>query len=166
MSNSDINTNSSDEALQNNILNELLSKLSSKPSGSPQDTAAQRSSADSASQSASTAPSGDILSSLLANPELIAKLPSIISSIKPIIDMLGKSGLSGNVAKPAAQEFDKGENTIAASAVSPTAKASHKYTDSRSALLCAMKPYLSSDRQVAIDYIIKLAHLGDILKTL
>lgn len=166
MSDSDINANLSDEAMQNNILNELLSKLSSKPSDSPQDTTAQRASADSSPQSASTAPSVDILSSLLSNPELIAKLPSIISGIKPIIDMLGRSGLSGNIAKPASEAADKGEDTVAASAVSSAAKTSHKYTDSRSALLCAMKPYLSSDRQVAIDYIIKLAHLGDILKTL
>jgi hypothetical protein len=38
--------------------------------------------------------------------------------------------------------------------------------DSRTALLCAMKPYLSRDRQNAIDYIVKIGKLGDILKTL
>ena len=36
----------------------------------------------------------------------------------------------------------------------------------RTELLRAMKPYLSRDRQEAIDYIIKLGRLGDILKSL
>ena len=43
---------------------------------------------------------------------------------------------------------------------------SSKGTDSRTALLCAMKPYLSEDRRNAVDYIVKLSRLGEILKTL
>ncbi len=95
-------------------------------------------------------PPSDLISSLLGNPELIAKLPAILSTVKPIIEMLGKS--SG--AAPASE------------ASPPTEKKPSTHDDRRAALLCAMKPYLSHDRQMAIDYIIKLSRLGDILKTL
>jgi hypothetical protein len=109
---------------------------------------------------------GNILSTLLSNPELISKLPAILSSIKPILDMFTASGTvqssiptSATVAEPVlppATEKDTPAGLV---------KHSHK-ADSRTALLCAMKPYLSHDRQNAIDYIVKIGKLGDILKTL
>ncbi len=95
-------------------------------------------------------PPADLISSVLGNPELIAKLPTILSTVKPIIEMLGKSA--------------GGESVPAISA--HTEKKESHHDDRRAALLCAMKPYLSHDRQMTIDYIIKLSRLGDILKTL
>lgn len=105
-------------------------------------------------------PSADIMSALLSNPELLSKLPSLISSIKPIMELIGKSNLSSPSSQPAASITEEQEHTVSAK---PQSK---NDSDCRSALLCAMKPYLSSDRQNAIDYIIKLSRLGDILKTL
>ena len=36
----------------------------------------------------------------------------------------------------------------------------------REALLCALKPYLSKDRCAAIDYLIRIARVGDAIKAL
>ena len=70
--------------------------------------------------------------------------------------MLGKSAVSAPVSAqppPEAQAVAVGANKLHGS-------------DSRTALLCAIKPYLGSERQTAIDYIIKLGRLSEILKTL
>lgn len=100
---------------------------------------------------------GDIFSALLSNPELLSKLPQLISVIGPLMS-----------------SFSQAHSTADESSV-PTGKSvgdipavsKHPYnSDSRAALLCAMKPYLCRDRQNAIDYIIKLSRLGEILKTL
>lgn len=105
-------------------------------------------------------PLGDLLSALTSDPEIMSKLPGMIAAAKPIIEMLTASSGQG-----AQQKSSDG----AASAIAPQGKLpppkSHE-NDSRSALLCAMKPYLSADRRQAVDYIVRLGRLGDILKTL
>lgn len=105
-------------------------------------------------KSAPTSTSPDLFSALLSNPELLANLPKIISTVKPLMEMLG------NKDSPKLPD-----SATAASASLPTAP-EKKDSDRRAALLCAMKPYLSPDRCRTIDYVIKLSHLGDILKTL
>ncbi len=105
---------------------------------------------------------GDLFSSLLSNPELLSKLPTIISTVKPILEMLGSGG---GGAIPASAPQSPVTALSAQSTASPLQKGNPS-ADSRAALLCAMKPYLSRDRQNAIDYIVKLSRLGDILKTL
>ena len=100
--------------------------------------------------------SSDLLSSLLSNPELISKLPQLISLISPLI-----GGFLGNAPKETTKLSEQ-ENLPVISQKPPQSP----HTDSRSALLCAIKPYLCADRQAAVDYIIKLSRLGEILKTL
>lgn len=98
-----------------------------------------------------------ILSSLLSNPELISKLPELISVISPLMSNLSsqaKSDVLPSVTK----------STIPASAT-PT-HTQDRELQNRSALLCALKPYLKKERQDAIDYMIKLSRLSNILKTL
>ena len=151
------NENTLSEAAQDEILASILQRIS--PSApAPQE----------ATPTASTG-GGDLLSSLLSNPELIAKLPTILSSVKPLLDMLKTSGTAPQSAFP---------HTAIPTNATPSADADSKKdapaslvhhshaSDSRTALLCAMKPYLSRDRQNAIDYIVKIGRLGDILKTL
>ena len=104
----------------------------------------------------SAAIGGDLLSSLLSNPELMTKLPSIIAAVKPFMEMMGAQGSSAPEAAP----------TFAPSSPKLQGSPHRGEGDSRTALLCAMKPYLSSERRQAIDYIVKLGRLGDILKTL
>ena len=163
------NENIASEAAQDEILASILQKLSA-PSPTP--------TASSATAAASSTPpssggGGDLLASLLSNPELIAKLPAILSSIKPIIDMLKTSGIMTTPVSATVSAAPEAPDSVAASSDGeqtgdvPAALIKHSPgADSRTALLCAMKPYLSHDRQNAIDYIVKIGRLGDILKTL
>ena len=159
MTDAQTNTNQRSENEQDAILSELLQRFSSKQ-------AAPNSAPTGAGGMVGTGGmggiGGDILTSLLSNPELIAKIPTIISSVKPLLDMLGSQmGQSAPAAQAASVKLPE---TASANASVPTV-ARGKDSD-RAALLCAMKPYLSRDRQNAIDHIIKLSRLGDVLKSL
>ena len=113
----------------------------------------------------SQSPAEDIFSSLLSNPELLVKLPSIISAAKPIIELFSQShkeSVGGQAEIKEVAAMSTNTSSHSADISHPT----RHETACRTALLCAMKPYLSSDRQNAIDYIVKLSRLGDILKTL
>ena len=134
-------TNERTDMSQDEMLSSILQKLTNTSQSSSSPPPAQN-------------PTGDIVSALLSNPEL----PALLSSIKPIIDMLG-IGSTGQASPPVSPPAAL--NTSANS----TAK-QDKTADSRTALLSAMKPYLSPERQNAVDYIVKLGRLGDILKTL
>lgn len=114
-----------------------------------------------------SAPMQDIFSSLLSNPELLSKLPTIIATVKPIMEIftsgnLGASAPSGTFVSPPHANTGEHEKAQALSTIRPA----HKGDDHRSALLCALKPYLCEDRRRAIDYVIKLDRLGDVLKSL
>jgi hypothetical protein len=152
------------ESAQDEILASILQKLGGTQGGVNTGTAANSFSGGMGTGGAN--PIGDIFSSVLSNPELIAKLPVIISSVKPIIEILGKGGA------PSSSASESGAVAVGSSASSGAAASvkdihvSAKGTDSRTALLCAMKPYLSEDRRNAVDYIVKLSRLGEILKTL
>lgn len=155
------NENIASEAAQDEILASVLQKLSA-PSPTPP-----------ASSTPAASGGGDLLASLLSNPELIAKLPAILSSVKPIIDMLKTSGLMTAPVSAPVSAAPTNQDSVTASGegdqtdAAPAALIRHSPgADSRTALLCAMKPYLSHDRQNAIDYIVKIGRLGDILKTL
>lgn len=111
--------------------------------------------------SASAGAGGDILSSLLSNPELLSKLPSIISAIKPFIEMMSASAPTVSPSSTPKGEVQAFSPQVGGAQIHKSHDA-----DCRTALLCAMKPYLSRSRCQAVDYIVKLGRLGDILKTL
>ena len=97
---------------------------------------------------------GSLLSALIASPDIISKIPSLISTLKPIIESFTRPSAPAEATAPvAALQNEKPQQKSAGA-------------DSRTALLCAMKPYLSEERRRAVDYIIKLSRLGEILKTL
>ena len=147
------NSNERNDSVQDDILSAILGRIGQGSSTNPQGI--------SSDQSAAANGSADILTSLLSNPELITKLPTIIASIKPIIEILGKSGADSNESVSVASLPQKSEPVSA-----HATKSDKGASDSRTALLCAMKPYLGEDRRQAIDYIVKLGRLGEILKTL
>lgn len=78
------------------------------------------------------------IDSLLANPEIIAKLPNVIGAIKPLLSVDGVK--DSDIKAPA--------------------------TDKRLALLLALKPYLSPKRCEAIDYFAKMSKLSQTVKGL
>lgn len=103
--------------------------------------------------------SGDpsLVSSLLSNPEILSKLPEIMSVISPLIGNLTSISSAKGSAAPV--------SVAPSESYSPTRQISselHNHIE----LLCALKPYLKKERREAIDYMIKLSRLGDVLKTL
>ena len=144
------NENIASEAKQDEILASILQRLTpaSAPPPPPQGASG----------------GGDVLSSLLSNPEIIGKLPGLLSSIKPVLEMLMTSA---GTSAPASMPQGEAVQVSALPEDTPTLAVKRSPgAESRTALLCAMKPYLSRDRQNAIDYIVKIGRLGDILKTL
>ena len=81
--------------------------------------------------------SADGIPSLLSNPELMAKLPQLFAAMKPMLS-----------AERSQEKKD----------LSPEEK--------RTALLLAIKPYLSPERRQAVDTVLMIARLGSILKQL
>ncbi len=148
---------------QSNPLFDILGKLlvnsdtQSSPTASV-NTATEKEDKQSSIQSAEK-PNGDILSSLLQNPELLSKLPQLISILGPILSGMSGSGAQRSEESVQTIQKSKSENVVSSSNIAP-------HSDNRAALLCAMKPYLGHERQVAVDHIIKLSKLGDILKSL
>ena len=94
----------------------------------------------------SSEPEGDDLasklSSVMENKELMSKLPEVMAAMGPLLSG-GKGGGGGKGSGGKKQECDK-----------------------RTALLLALKPYMSSRRCEAIDYFIRINKLGDVIKTI
>ena len=90
---------------------------------------------DSSKSTANTATGPE---SILSDPSIMAKLPEVISVLRP---MLGESHEKEHTKKSAPHAGDR-----------------------RIALLCALKPYLSPRRCEAIDYITRISRLGDVMK--
>jgi hypothetical protein len=136
-------------------LSEIIKSAISSSDGS--NRAASRPETNDEPRTVTHIPNSDIFSSLLSSPELLSKIPTIIATLKPILELLG------NAPKTEASEPSL---PASSSPTDPRGQKNSAISDRHSALLCAMKPYLSPERQQAIDYIIKLGRLGDILKTL
>ena len=113
------------------------------PNGAPQETG-------------QSPPNGaDGLGAVLSNPELMAKLPQIMAMLRPMMEQ--------QTAAPPPQSGNEGAETPAtASPIAPLKKT----TDNRSALLLALKPFLSEDRRNAVDAMLRLSTLGDVLRRL
>lgn len=113
--------------------------------------------------SSPSSPVGGLLGGLLSNPALLSALPQLIS---------GLGALSGGA--PASEQ---GGEATAASASTPatsdnkTDKAAstskHAFPpDRHTALLCAIKPYLGSQRRQAADYLISLCRVWGTLQSM
>ena len=80
----------------------------------------------------------DGISSVLSNPEMMAKLPQVMAMLKPML----------------------GENEPQ----SPAKPLSHE--EERDRLLLSLRPFLSKERQDLLESILKLSKLGEVLKQL
>ena len=88
---------------------------------------------------------GNGLGSLLANPALLTALPTLAENLAPLLGSLTGSLTGGGVGR-------------AASATRPHT------VDRHTALLCAVKPYLSPRRQEAAETVIRLCRVWDALE--
>jgi hypothetical protein len=85
-------------------------------------------------------PAGNPLGLLLQNPALLSALPSLMENLSPLLSGLGRgTGSSPNAARPHA-------------------------IDRHTALLCAIKPYLSPHRRETAETVIRLCKVWDALE--
>lgn len=166
----DVVNNSMGDALSSILSNpELMSKISAIAG-----SLSGNSGGDSAGAVADAPPPGNAapsgLASALSNPQLLSKLPEVMATLAPMFSGNGEvrehNAFNGQNEQKNAQKIDTASENSAASAPVAYLKTDAPSRAQRTALLCALKPYMSPRRREAIDYIIKIDRIGDLLHTL
>lgn len=103
--------------------------------------------------------SGGGLSSLLQNPEIAAKLPRIMEALGPVMQEMRKE--SGEKPENEPQKSEPQSEDAMKIELGNGKKG--KRNSRRYTLLKALEPYLSDSRREAMEYIIKVSSLIDIL---
>lgn len=127
---------------------------------------------------------GDLLGSggisqLLQNPEIAAKLPRIMEALAPVMAEMKAEKAAGTAVAHAAAPPDGAQDappevapaaqaaaasaTAAPAALPASAGAKPTSASRRMALLRALSPYLSEERQSALDTVMKVSTLLDLL---
>ena len=127
---------------------------------------------------------GDLLGSggisqLLQNPEIAAKLPRIMEALAPVRAEMKAEKAAGTAVAHAAAPTDGAQDappeaapaaqaaaasaTAAPAALPASAGAKPTSASRRMALLRALSPYLSEERQSALDTVMKVSTLLDLL---
>ena len=126
---------------------ELLQKIHDAVGGTGTPSSAAKENAPSPNDAAAnavappSAPPIDGLASVLENAELMAKLPQVMALLSPML-----------------------EKTSSVQAAAPSATASKSSESHRNELLLALKPFLSPERQNAVDVMLRVAQLGQVLR--
>lgn len=90
----------------------------------------------------------DALSSVLNDPQMMARLPAVIDMLRPMVS----GGAEERPAPPAAE---------GAAAAAPTEARAHAQ---RTALLRAVRPYVNPRRREVIDYMLRMEQLGGMFR--
>lgn len=127
---------------------------------------------------------GDLLGSggisqLLQNPEIAAKLPRIMEALAPVMAEMKAEKAAGTAVAHAVAPTDGAQDappeaapaaqaaaasaTAAPAALPASAGAKPTSASRRMALLRALSPYLSEERQSALDTVMKVSTLLDLL---
>ena len=105
--------------------------------------------------------------SLLQNPDVMAKLPRIMEALAPVMEeMKAENGekVTNKVQEEGAPESAPASAEAQNMLTSLLSGASQKGKSSpRYALLRALMPYLSDNRKEAMEYILKVSSLIDVL---
>ena len=130
------------EADMNTLLNRLLDEVEGgeAPGAAPRSESRAEPSVPSSSPAEAVQSGGNPLGGLLANPALLAALPALAENLGPLMGSLSRG--TG----------------------SPPAAARPHPVDRHTALLCAVKPYLSERRQDAAETVIRLCRVWDALE--
>ena len=112
---------------------ELMSKISGILDSGSQD--------DNAVPKESEPPTGNSIGNALSDPALMAKLPEVISVLRPMLENGEKKG-------------------------EPPKSGGSSAGNKRMALLYALKPYLSPRRCEAIEYFARISKMGDMIKNI
>lgn len=136
--------------------------------------------ADSPDKSIQDLLGGGGISQLLQNPEIAAKLPRIMEALAPVMAEMKAEKAAGVAAAPTAAPASAASAEAAQTQAAPAepaaaepapapavlpAAAGAKPTSAsrRMALLRALSPYLSEERQSALDTVMKVSTLLDLL---
>ena len=132
--------------------------------------------ADSPDKSIQELLGGGGIPQLLQNPEIAAKLPRIMEALAPVMAEMKAEKAAAAAAETAQAPQNAAETAEAAeaaqaagaSAAAPTvqpaaAGAKASAASWRTALLRALAPYLSAERQNALDTVMKVSALLDLL---
>lgn len=132
--------------------------------------------ADSPDKSIQDLLGGGGIPQLLQNPEIAAKLPRIMEALAPVMAEMKAEKAAAAAAETAQAPQNAAETAEAAeaaqaagaSAAAPTvqpaaAGAKASAASRRTALLRALAPYLSAERQNALDTVMKVSALLDLL---
>ncbi len=106
--------------------------------------------------------SGGGLSSLLQNPEVMAKLPRIMEALGPVISEMKAENAGGETAASTVKTDAEPQKEQPVLSFLPSPKKDSP-SARRRALLMALAPYLSDNRREAMDYMGKVLSLIDIL---
>lgn len=93
-------------------------------------------------------PATDGLMTLLADPAFAERLPQIIAMIRPLL-----------AAMPPSTAPQSGASVPASITHAP-----HSHTSERDNLLLSLKPFLSGERRDAIDSILRISKLGEVIR--
>ena len=132
--------------------------------------------ADSPDKSIQELLGGGGIPQLLQNPEIAAKLPRIMEALAPVMAEMKAEKAAAAAAETAQAPQNAAETAEAAeaaraagaSAAAPTVQPAAAGTKAsaasrRTALLRALAPYLSAERQNALDTVMKVSALLDLL---
>ena len=141
-------------ALLNRLLDEVEGGASAAPpppasTGSAQEATPGAASAAASAAESAASPSGSgtsLLGGLLANPALLTALPTLAENLGPLLGSMS----AGTGSAPAATRPHSINRPLR--------------VDRHTALLCAVKPYLSPGRQNAAETVIRLCRVWDALE--
>ena len=113
-----------------------------------------------------------VLSGILSNPEMLSMIGSMAQKLKSDMPPSAADEPSGSPRSAPAEQNEATAQVLPdvvqalAPLLSPSNAKHSKKDEERACLLRALKPYLSRDRCMVIDYIIKFSSISDVLKNL
>lgn len=111
-----------------------------------------------------------LLGGLAGNPAIMAALPSLLENLGPLLGSMGgaRPGSTGEGSTPGAAAAESAPASFGGGGETPPLPAaaivSRHTVDRHTALLCAVKPYLSDERQAAAETVIRLCRVWDALE--
>ena len=154
------------------MLSAVAKLVSSAQSTPARDETVQSSDTDGVGNSAPVPDMSGILSAALSNPALMAALPKMLSSLSASMPKATQAPPTADTAETdAATEASPAPDLSGLGALLPALagggggyKKPPKVTDRRSALLLALKPYMSQDKSEMIDTIVRIIEIMSLIK--
>ena len=153
------------------MLSAVAKLVSSAQSTPAADETAQNSAGNGGTDAAPAPDMSGILSAALSNPALMAALPKMLSSLSAAMPKPAQSPAAEVPDPDSAAQASAAPDLSGLGALLPALagggggyKKPPKVTDRRSALLLALKPYMSHDKSEMIDTIVRIIEIMSLIK--